>query len=203
MKIIISFLLVIMLSACQEKYPTLQKTSTIVAFGDSLTFGYGAPENKSYPAQLSAISGYQIINAGLNGDTAANGKERIIEVVEKYKPNAVILSLGGNDMLRRQNQNLERDLNQIVTFLKSNNIRVILLAEPQPTILGRSIGVSDADVYEKVADRQNIPLLSEIFSRYLSDQKYKSDLIHLNAEGYKRVAEDIANELKDMNIFKY
>lgn len=196
----------IALSGCSDdiEVNTLSRSSTIVAFGDSLTYGYGANTlEDSYPSKLEEITGYKVINAGLNGDTAHNGTERIISVVEESNPNLVILSLGGNDMLRKQDQKLAANLSKIIEYLKTRNIQVVILAEPQPSITLLSMGLSDADVYNELANKYDIPIIKEVFSKYLSQQKYKSDTIHLNSEGYQLVAEDVAKELKSIGLISY
>lgn len=198
-KIIIALTSTILLMGCSEKLPPISKNSTIVAFGDSLTFGKGAPTDKSYPEQLKKITGYNIINSGLNGDTANNGKERIYEVVEEYSPDVVILSLGGNDMLRKNTQNLKNDLSSIVEYLQKENIKVILLAEPNPQLT--IMGLKDAPVYKEISEKYEIFLLENKFSKYLANETYKSDMIHLNEIGYKKVAEDIATDLKKSGLF--
>lgn len=195
--------MIILTSSCSQANEPIPKNATIVAFGDSLTYGFGASPNSSYPTLLSEITGYDIINSGLNGDTARNGVQRIKSVVEKYNPSVVIVGIGGNDIIRRQSQNLEKDLNTIVSYLKSKDIKPILLSEPQPTILGNIITVADSPIYERVANKQDILLLDNIYSKYLADQEYKSDLIHLNDSGYSRVAEDIASRLKREGLFQY
>lgn len=200
-KVIITIATTLLISACSEKLPPIHKESTIVAFGDSLTFGKGATNDKSYPAQLELITGYKIINTGLNGDTANNGKERIYSVVEEYSPDVVILSLGGNDMLRRNTQSLKSDLSSIVEYLQSSKIKVILLAEPNPQIT--IMGLKDASVYKEIAQKYNLFLLENKFSKYLVNDTYKSDMIHLNELGYQKVAEDIADDLKKSGLFVY
>jgi acyl-CoA thioesterase-1 len=195
-----SIFLSLLLIGCSQKLEPITKNDTIVAFGDSLTYGYGATSEESYPSQLKQMTGYNVINAGLNGDTAANGVTRIVSVVEQHNPKVVILSLGGNDMLRRNSQNLKSDLKKIISFLKSKKIQVVLLAEPEPSIFALSAGLSDASIYEEVASEENIVVLENIYSKYLSKPEYKSDLIHLNAQGYKRVAEEVAMLLKQKNL---
>lgn len=205
-KKILILTLSLLIISCKDNQITLEHNETIVAFGDSLTVGYGAAPEESYPTKLSEITGYKVINAGLSGDTAANGKSRIVEIVEQYKPKAVIVSLGGNDMLKQEAKNLENDLNQIVTYLKTKKILVIMLAQPRPNLLAVSndgFQFSDANVYEKVADKQNVILLKNIFSTYFNDKDYKSDLIHLNSDGYNLVAEDIANNLKKEKVLSF
>lgn len=191
------------LGACSDHDAVikLQNDSKIVAFGDSLTYGYGATnEDDAYPNKLEKISGYTVINAGVNGDTAHAGVKRIRKVVQEHNPDLVIVSLGGNDMLRKQDKDLEHNLSAIIEYLLSRNIQVVLLAEPQPSMAFLVNSLSDAAVYQKVANKHKIPLIENVFSRYLSEYKYKSDTIHLNSDGYELVAEDVAKELKSIGL---
>lgn len=203
--LVIAFLIFFLsiISGCSQKLTPINKTDKIVAFGDSLTYGYGAREGNSYPEILSKITGYNIVNEGLNGDTAQNGKIRLKEIILKERPAAVILSLGGNDMLRKNNQYLKKDLIEMIEYLKGNNIQVILLAEPSPNVLGMAVGLKDADVYQEVAEKEKVLLLDNIYSKYLSDNSLKSDLIHLNDKGYQKVAEDIAKRLKNSHLIDF
>lgn len=194
---------VLTLAACSDHDDVikLENNSTIVAFGDSLTYGYGAlSRDDTYPSQLEKITGYTVINAGVNGDTAHAGVKRIRKVVQEHNPELVLVSLGGNDMLRKQDKELEANLSAIVEYLISRNIQVVLVAEPQPSIAFLVNSLNDAEVYQIVAKKYNIPLIENVFSKYLSEYKYKSDTIHLNSEGYELVAEDVAKELKSFGF---
>lgn len=191
------------LAACSDHDDVvkLENNSTIVAFGDSLTYGHGAlSDDDTYPSQLEKITGYTVINAGVNGDTAHAGVKRIRKVVQEHNPELVLVSLGGNDMLRKQDKELEANLSAIVEYLISRNIQVVLIAEPQPSIAFLVNSLNDAEVYQTVAKKYNIPLIENVFSKYLSEYKYKSDTIHLNSEGYELVAEDVAKELKSFGF---
>lgn len=191
------------LAACSDHDDVvkLENNSTIVAFGDSLTYGHGAlSSDDTYPSQLEKITGYTVINAGINGDTAQAGVKRIRAVVQEHNPDLVIVSLGGNDMLRKQDKELEANLSAIVEYLISRNIQVVLIAEPQPSVAFLVNSLNDAEVYQTVANKHNIPLIENVFSKYLSEYKYKSDTIHLNSDGYALVAEDVAKELKSFGL---
>jgi lysophospholipase L1-like esterase len=191
------------LAACSDHDDVvkLENDSTIVAFGDSLTYGYGAlSDDDTYPSQLEKITGYTVINAGVNGDTAHAGVKRIRKVVQEHNPELVLVSLGGNDMLRKQDKDLEANLSAIVEYLISRNIQVVLIAEPQPSVAFLVNSLNDAEVYQTVAKKYDIPLIENVFSKYLSEYKYKSDTIHLNSEGYELVAEDVAKELKSFGL---
>lgn len=191
------------LAACSDHNDVikLQNNSKIIAFGDSLTYGHGAlSDDDTYPSQLEKITGYTVINAGVNGDTAHAGVKRIGKVVQEHNPELVLVSLGGNDMLRKQDKDLEANLSAIIEYLISRNIQVVLIAEPQPSIAFLVNSLNDAEVYQTVAKKYDIPLIENVFSKYLSEYKYKSDTIHLNSEGYELVAEDVAKELKSFGF---
>lgn len=196
---------VLFLNACSKiefESQKISKNDTIVAFGDSLTNGMGASKENSYPAQLEILTGYSVINAGKNGDTAEYAKERLIETIEEYEPKLIILGLGGNDMLKGKS-NLEQNLKDLVNTIKERNIQVVLIATPEPNFFKSAIGaLDDADVYEKVSKDTNTYLVKNVYSKYLSDNDYKSDQIHLNAKGYSLVAKDIAKELKDAGFIE-
>lgn len=183
---------------------TLGKEDTILAFGDSLTFGMGAKANESYPEQLSNITGYHVVNGGLNGDTANGALPRLKREIEESQPKLVILALGGNDMLKKQDEKLEENLTTLIKYIKEKDIQVVMLATPQPNVFSHMIGtLKDASLYSNVAQNTQTFLIEDVYSNYLSQKKYKSDLIHLNADGYNLVAQDIAKELKNNYFIEY
>ncbi len=201
MKKIFLIISVLFLSACSKvDVEPLGRKDTIVAFGDSLTFGYGAYAGFSYPEQLSKIINMKVINSGVNGNTTSDGLARLSNVLEEHKPKLVLLGLGGNDMLRKvPEQTIVSNLTSMIQKIKSKNIQVVLLATPRPSLLS-SIGyLSDADFYKDVAKKESVLLIEDIYSSFLSKAEYRSDLIHLNQRGYELVAKKIADFLEDNN----
>lgn len=196
-----------LLSACSpayEKYPTLKPEDKIMAFGDSLTYGYGG-NSKTYPDTLAQLSNYEVVNYGVNGNTTSDGLRRIQESLEKEKPKLVILSLGGNDVLRSVPKQVIKDnLKKMVSIIKQHNAQVVLLAEPAPNALslfqGRPTGLEDALVYEEIAKEENLLNIKNVYSTLLSENEYRSDPIHLNGKGYEKAGEMIFNELKEAKI---
>src|SRR5687768_6811544 len=89
--------------------------SSVIAFGDSLTSGYGASAGEDYPSRLSAMSGVPIVNAGRSGDTTESALARIEDDVLSGNPRIVIVGLGGNDFLSGMAvQSTEENLRTIV-----------------------------------------------------------------------------------------
>ena len=171
--------------------------STVVALGDSLTYGYGANPKTAYPTVLAELSKWNVVNAGVNGDTSADVLTRVNEITEQ-NPDLVLLGVGGNDVLQRIAPDTTR-ANIIATIdtLKSNNIDVVLIAEPYLSTSALFGKASDNPLYEDIAEAEGIPLYSDGWSTVLSDEALKSDKIHANAAGYRQFAEGLHDYLKD------
>jgi acyl-CoA thioesterase-1 len=176
-----------LLAAC-DRAPTLPRLSpqdVIVAFGDSLTRGTGASDATAYPAVLATLTGHTVINAGVPGDTTESGLQRLPGVLDEYKPRLVLLCLGGNDMLRKQpTARTESNLRLLVQTIRASGANVVLIGVPEPKLFG-----SAPDFYTRVAEDMQLPLEREAFNDVLKDNRLKSDPIHANAAGYRRVAE--------------
>ncbi|MBH0065221.1 GDSL-type esterase/lipase family protein [Psychrobacter sp. SZ93C1] len=160
--------------------------STVIALGDSLTYGYGANIETAYPTVLAELSKWRVINAGVNGDTSADVLTRVNEITEQ-SPDLVLLGVGGNDVLQR----IAPDT------LQSKNINVVLIAEPHLSTSALFGKASDNPLYEDIAEAEDIPLYSDGWSTILSDDALKSDRIHANAAGYRQFAEGLHSYLKE------
>ena len=76
--------------------------ATVVAFGDSVTYGTGAAAGEDWPSRLAALSGWTVVNAGVAGETAEQARDRIDAMLTRYQPTLVIIEIGGNDSLHRR-----------------------------------------------------------------------------------------------------
>jgi lysophospholipase L1-like esterase len=192
--LLLSILAVFTLTACQQPacLPILDKSDVVVAFGDSITFGTGADPRESYPAVLEQMIGRRVVNAGVPGEVTAEGLSRLPQILDQEKPALLILCHGGNDTLRQLSRVQTADnIREMVRLARQRGVAVVLIAVPS---LGLS--VSPALMYRDIAKELKIPLEEKTLSDILADGSLKSDLIHPNAAGYRRLAEAVAMLLK-------
>lgn len=184
----------------EPQQAALPAGSTVVALGDSLTYGYGVSQETSYPTVLAELTKWTVINAGVNGDTSADVLARVEDIV-KQTPDLVLLGVGGNDVLQRIPPDTTRaNINATVDRLKSANIGVVLIAEPYFSTSALFGKASDNPLYKDIASAQKIPLYSGGWSAVLSDDTLKSDRIHANAAGYRQFTQGLYAYLKEEGI---
>lgn len=185
----------LLLSSCSDnpRLTPLPNDAVILAFGDSLTYGTGTRRENSYPAVLQQLSGRRVINAGIPGEMTSGGLARLADTLYEHQPQLLILCLGGNDMLRRRDkQEIEQNLEKMVTISREQGVAVLLLGVPQPAIFG----LESADLYYSLAERLQLPLEAEALPAILSDKSLRSDQIHPNTTGYRLLAETVHEKLK-------
>ncbi len=182
-------------SACDNSppLPKLDEDAVILAFGNSLTFGTGATTAQSYPAQLQQLLQRHVINAGVPGETSAQGLRRLPGLLDAHQPDLLIVCHGGNDILRRMSRSaLKQNLAAMVRLAQDRHIAVVLVAVPE-----FGLWLRPAEVYAELADEHRIPLEAGILPDILQQAALKADQVHPNAAGYRRFSEAIADLLKD------
>ena len=197
---LLALTLAVALVGCGDATPltAVPAGSVVLAFGNSITFGTGAAgPGEAYPTQLAALSGWQVVNAGIPGDTAAAARERIDGILEVTRPALVIVELGGNDFLRRRPEAaVKEDLRAIVTAIKRSGAQVVLVAVPKFSLLGAVTGrLPDSTIYAELASEEQLLLIEGTLADVLSDAELKTDPIHPNAKGYRQLAAGIAEQL--------
>jgi lysophospholipase L1-like esterase len=187
---------VALITGCDGSTPRVAKlaaTDIVLAFGDSLTHGTGAKAEESYPAVLSQLVGRTVVRAGIPGEQSAGGLERLPGVLDEHRPRLVIVCLGGNDMLRKQPQAaIESNLRAMLKEIRSRGIDAVLVGVPAPGLI-----TSAPDFYAKLAQEFSIPYEGKVVTSVLYKPELKSDPIHPNADGYRRIAEALAKLLRD------
>jgi acyl-CoA thioesterase-1 len=183
--------LLITLASCSKSSDSLSKLpdqGVILAFGDSLTYGTGASPQRDYPSVLARLTTRQVVNAGRPGEISSEGLRRLPDLLDRHRPNLLILIHGGNDMLRRiPPEHTAENLKQMITLAKNRQIGVVMLGVPAPTIFW----LSSAGFYQSLAEAMDVPIDLETLPEVLGDNNLKSDMIHPNDQGYERIATQI------------
>lgn len=195
MKRILLLLSILIITACSDssKLTGLSRHDVILAFGDSLTEGIGANKAQSYPAVLEELTGQGVINAGISGETTAEGLTRFSKTLEDYTPSLVILLEGGNDILRNlPPAQTKRNLAQMIEIAQRHKIQILLVGVPQKKLFSDT-----APLYFELAEEYQVPLEAELVSDLLRSPQYKSDPIHFNEKGYRKLAEGLYQRLID------
>lgn len=196
---IVLAVLFVLLGGCGKKpgQSAIPPGASVLAIGDSVTFGTGAGTGMDYPSQLAAITGWIIHNHGIPGDTTTGVNERIAAAMSDTKPVLVLLEIGGNDFLRRTSEaEVKERIRATLQQIRSHGIPVVLVAVPQFSPLGAVLGrLPDAPLYAELAREENVAVVPDVLSDVLSEDELKADAIHPNAAGYKRMAEGIADRL--------
>ena len=187
--LVTAWLLVLLLPACgrETRLPALSPHAVILAVGDSLTHGTGAQPQESYPAVLETLTGRRVVNAGVPGEESDAGLARLTRLLNQVKADLVILGHGGNDILRRRDPaHTESNLRQMVELARQQGASVVLLGVPSPSIF-----LGTHPLYERLAESLQIPLEEDALPDILGDGALKSDPIHPNAAGYRKLAEAV------------
>jgi acyl-CoA thioesterase-1 len=186
--------LFLLIWGCGErpKLERLAPDAVVLAFGDSLTFGTGANEDESYPAQLERLIGRRVVRAGVPGEVTAQALARLPEALDEHAPRLLLLCIGGNDFLRRLgNQQAERNVREMVKLATGRGVAVMLIGTPEP-----GFTVSPPAFYAGIAKEFRLPYEEGIIGQVLKDESLKADPIHPNARGYRLIAERLAEQLK-------
>ena len=177
----------------------------IAAFGDSLTAGFGLSEKESYPYLLqqklnSEGFNYEVINAGVSGETSLGGLERIDWVLDQENLEILILELGANDLLRGiPVANMKDNLDKILAKAKAKNVRVLFCGMLAPPTSGSDYQRAYSEAFPALADKYKVSYLPFLLQGVaLNKDLNQADGIHPNAEGEKIMTENVYKELKPL-----
>ncbi|WP_233559981.1 arylesterase [Oleomonas cavernae] len=168
------------------------KDYVVVAFGTSLSHGFGLPEAEIFPVQLQkalAAKGLAVTvqNAGVSGDTTAGGLARLDWALgdPATPPDLVIVEFGGNDALRALSpQEAEANLDQILTRLQARHIKVLFTGMKAPPNLGSDYVAAFDAIYPRLAQKHGVPFYPFFLDGVAADPALnQADGIHPNAKG--------------------
>ena len=171
--------------------PPLPKDAIVLAFGDSLTYGTGAPTGQSYPAILEKLISRRVINAGIPGEDTEHGLARLPVLLDRFHPTLLILCHGANDLIQNfSEQQAAENIRSMIRLAKERGIHVVLIGVPYPSHF-----VKQPSFYARIANDSVIPFARDALAKILVEPALKSDFIHPNARGYRLLAEAIADLL--------
>ncbi|MGH7818209.1 MAG: GDSL-type esterase/lipase family protein [Candidatus Binatia bacterium] len=165
----------------------------VVCFGDSLTRGMGGAPAEGYPAVLAALLGREVVNRGRDGDTAESALGRLEEDVIALSPSVVILTLGGNDMLRRVPiDDTLRALREIFARTLGAGAMVVFIEIDPPFV-----GPERMERVRELSRELGVLYLGSVMDGLWGSPRLMADRIHPNAAGYRLMAERVHEALKD------
>jgi len=177
----------------------------IVAFGDSLTAGFGLSEQESYPyilqKRLEADGfDYEVVNAGVSGDTTLGGLERIDWVLEEKNVEILILELGANDLMRNVPvEKMKSNLDKILTKASEKNVKVLFCGMLAPASVGPEYQREFVNAFADLADKHEVTFLPFLLENVaLEKDLNQADGIHPNARGTVIMTENIYKELRPL-----
>jgi acyl-CoA thioesterase-1 len=184
--------------------PSAPARPRVVALGDSLTAGLGLAEDEAYPALLQQKIdqeqlNYEVVNAGVSGDTSAGGLSRMDWALQG-DVRVLIVALGGNDALRGlQPDELQRNLAAIIERAQARRIAVLLCGMEAPPNFGRDYGVAFHRIYPDLAKRYAVPLVPFLLANVAGIESLNQrDGIHPTAAGARIVADTVWTRLRPM-----
>jgi acyl-CoA thioesterase-1 len=195
-----------LLVACggEQKHVSVAPGATVLVLGDSVSYGTGAGKGEDYPTLLAGNTGWNVINAGVPGDTTADGLERLPSLLEEHSPQLLLVELGGNDFLRHVPlTQTASNLKAILSQARAKGVPTVLLAVPRPNVFGALMrSLSDDPLFKKIAGETNTPIVENVLSEVLSKNALKSDAIHPDAKGYRKVEEGLRKSLRELGFLK-
>jgi acyl-CoA thioesterase-1 len=178
--------------------PAMAKTTEILAFGDSLTSGFGLPPAEALPTRLEAKLradglAVHIVNAGVAGDTTTDGLARLDWSLAD-KPEIVILELGANDALRGLDPATVRaNLDALITRIQKSGARLLLVGMLAPPNLGEEYQRDFNRIYPELAEAHGVPLYPFLLEGVARDPKLNQpDGLHPNESGVGIIVDHIA-----------
>ena len=174
----------------------------IVAFGDSLSAGFGVDAGHSYPDFLQKELDrrslrYRVVNAGISGNTSSDGLDRIDQVIALH-PSVVVVEFGANDGLRGfPVAHTRANLEQMVSALQKAGARVVLAGMTLPPNYGADYIRSFSAIFPELAKKYKVALVPFLLEGVAGDKRYmQADGLHPNVEGNRRVAENAMRTLE-------
>jgi acyl-CoA thioesterase-1 len=198
---ILSFLVL----AAAPGLSTSAAASTILVFGDSLSAGYGLPQEQSWPSLLEKRlreenSRYRVANASISGETTSGGASRIEGALKTHRPEIVVIELGANDGLRGQSLDLmRRNLEAMVDASRRVKAEVLLVGMRLPPNYGTAYTEKFQRTFAEIAKAKKAAFVPFLFEGFAEQTRYfQSDRVHPTTEAQALMLETVWKGLKPL-----
>ena len=185
--------------------PAGASAGTILVFGDSLSAGYGLPQQQGWASLLEKRLrdqdlDYRVANASISGETTTGGAARIAAALKTHRPDVVVLELGANDGLRGQSIDvMRRNLEAMIDASRKMNARVLLVGMRLPPNYGTAYTEKFHQIYVDLARSKNTALVPFLFEGFGEDGRYfQSDRVHPTAEAQALMLDTVWKRLKPL-----
>ena len=185
--------------------PGLASAATILVFGDSLSAGYGLPQERSWPSLLEKRLredklDYRVANASISGETTAGGATRIEGALKTHRPDIVVLELGANDGLRGQSvEVMRRNLEAMIDASRRAKAQVLLVGMRLPPNYGTAYTEKFQQVYTELARSKKIAFVPFLFEGFAEEARYfQPDRVHPTGEAQALMLETVWKGLRPL-----
>ena len=195
-RFVVSILLLLVATATAAARPTL------LVFGDSLSAGYGLPQDTGWVSLLQqrlqeTKSTYRVVNASVSGETSAGGRVRLAAALKQHQPRVLILQLGGNDGLRGLPVNVFRvNMDAMIKSALAAKAKVLLVGIRLPTNYGKSYRGKFQLAFEELAQRNRVALVTSLLESVEAQRElFQPDGIHPAKEAQSILLDNVWRQL--------
>ena len=182
--------LICMLMSCSRNSQIY--INSIVCFGDSLTQGYGATDEQTYPYFLQQLTNLSVINKGINGNTSKDGLNRIDDILTTQN-SIILVEFGANDFFQQVPISETREnIEEIIDKLKATDNIVVLVSIEDKQLKQLYT------MLKSLAKEKKVLFIDGILNEFWNDRTLFSDEVHPNSKGYKLVADKIYKSIKHL-----
>jgi len=178
--------------------------TTIMVFGDSLSAGYGLPQDAGWVSllkrRLQTVSQVSVINNSISGETAMGGRSRIEQALKTHRPDIVIIELGGNDGLRGASiDSIRENLEAIIEACQRHKATVLLAGMQLPPNYGMTYTQKFQDIYPQLAKRHGIKLVPFLLDGFGSKREFfQADGVHPTVQAQEKIVDNVWKVLRTM-----
>lgn len=189
---------------------TAAAARTILVFGDSLSSGYGLPQDKTWVNLLAARLkqqrvDYTVANASISGETTLGGLKRINAVLAQHQPAILVLALGGNDGLRGQSiEAMRKNLEATIEACRKSKTQVVLVGMRLPPNFGSAYTTKFHETYQQLASHHRLPLVPFLLEGFAERPEwFQADGIHPGISAQPTMLETVWRTLQPLLTEKY